>query len=422
MRTDHVRPEILRRLVDTILSFNHPLEVVLSDMIRLLILLILLVVCASAQSALAQIWKPVESFTSMESPQFHNLSFADSLHGAIASTGGSLNQQEILLTRDGGRSWWIAYSDALNPPSPVRPTKMGFVSYPRAGLIVATLDSAQVTRSVDGGENWERVVVHGFRQRNRGPISMNAEDNGVLVLKSKSGDAGPALPDALFHTFDGGRSWDSVPTFRTQGWEENPILEIESPGLRHYIVVSIKSGSEHLVATTFDGGQQWHYSTSPLGTDSILQRVTYSFVNEQVGYMAGNRLKRFGGDTIGTAGILTKTTDGGITWTKVFEGFVERLPLSGFSDIAFIDEMHGIASSEGKIFRTTTGGETWTVDSIAPHKSGSLFVEWPRGNAGVAMNVFAQVMLYDAGVSSVGPFRDVPEGDVDLVLSGEIGR
>jgi photosystem II stability/assembly factor-like uncharacterized protein len=98
------------------------------------------------------------------------------------------------------------------------------------------------------------------------------------------------------------------------------------------------------VSRTTDGGLTWS-STTVSGT--ILLRA-FSFVDSSTGYLCGH------------GGVLLKTTDGGQTWTNIYTNATQT-----FRAIAFTSESTGfMAGAAGTIWSTTDGGLTWTSKSL----------------------------------------------------------
>lgn len=100
------------------------------------------------------------------------------------------------------------------------------------------------------------------------------------------------------------------------------------------------------------GGEIFRTSNSGKSFEIVFKDDTYSldgidFINDSKGFAVGQ--SGYDGN------FIAKTTDGGLTWTK--------LPDPGgytYFDVKFIDETHGwICGWYNTIIRTTNGGETW---------------------------------------------------------------
>ncbi len=103
-----------------------------------------------------------------------------------------------------------------------------------------------------------------------------------------------------------------------------------------------------LLVISFSGkAQSWNQVTVP--TQANLNDI--EFVNDQVGYIAGDSLT------------ILKTTDGGGNWTSISH---QGLPTQGFTlniqEIEFVSETIGYLTIEnqGWMYKTTDGGLNWT--------------------------------------------------------------
>jgi photosystem II stability/assembly factor-like uncharacterized protein len=140
-------------------------------------------------------------------------------------------------------------------------------------------------------------------------------------------------------TEDGGKTWDTVsyiPANKDEiAFSEVQILEDTSvviSGWRGYIIKSTDRGK-----TWFD-----------LKTGLIQYYTSMSFPSAQVGYVMSS-----------SSDTLIKTSDGGTSW-EILEN-----PLVASSGIHFFDNQNGVicgnnAEGKGEVFTTTDGGVTWT--------------------------------------------------------------
>ena len=139
---------------------------------------------------------------------------------------------------------------------------------------------------------------------------------------------------AIYRSDDLGETWDLVST---------------DPGIftigMHFISSTVGYRMEPLgsVEKTIDGGATW----SPVFTRDPMAYHEFNaifFVNEQVGYMAGEYVE--------------KTTNGGISWAKIDWSLPEIIGLH------FSDEYHGyLFSGDGEVYETKDGGQTWELVS-----------------------------------------------------------
>lgn len=120
-------------------------------------------------------------------------------------------------------------------------------------------------------------------------------------------------------------------------------------------IVAIGPGG--LIMKTDDGGDTWTYPQS--GTTEGLNDVF--FQSSSVGYIVGN-------NPTGEPGVMLKTTDGGDNW------FVLNVNIEDIHSVYFIDENTGwiVGGNHltntykyGYISKTTDGGQTWTAQTPA---------------------------------------------------------
>jgi photosystem II stability/assembly factor-like uncharacterized protein len=114
-----------------------------------------------------------------------------------------------------------------------------------------------------------------------------------------------------------------------------------SSAMTGYIVAD--SGA---VFKTTNGGMTWT-RLAPTGVSVTLRAV--SFVNDNVGVAVGDN------------GTILRTTDGGTTWTRQTPAPLEGAPYTNsLRGVSFVNETTGWISGElGAIQRTTDGGTTW---------------------------------------------------------------
>jgi photosystem II stability/assembly factor-like uncharacterized protein len=111
-------------------------------------------------------------------------------------------------------------------------------------------------------------------------------------------------------------------------------------------------GDEGAVWHTIDGGQSW--DRQPTGVRGSLRSV--HFLNPYTGWVAG-RVERPGG---GSGGVLLFTDDGGVKWKPVL---LNALP--GLNLVRFVDGKTGYLAGDGSdgyptgVFTTADSGRTW---------------------------------------------------------------
>lgn len=103
------------------------------------------------------------------------------------------------------------------------------------------------------------------------------------------------------------------------------------------------------MAKTVDAGETWNLFGTPI--TNFLGEYGIFFINTSTGY-------RCGGGVLPNKALIYKTTNGGNTWTKVFEDTT----LNGLASIQFINDSVGYTvGSKGMIFKTTDAGQNWVA-------------------------------------------------------------
>jgi len=116
------------------------------------------------------------------------------------------------------------------------------------------------------------------------------------------------------------------------------------------------------ILNTSDGGATWTSTVMGSGPQCHFPSICYyaylygvSFVDANTGWVAGG-WQVCGGSCGGTSDLLSRTDDGGATWTR------QTTPIAyGLHAVAFVDANTGWAvGGLGSIVHTTDGGATWT--------------------------------------------------------------
>jgi photosystem II stability/assembly factor-like uncharacterized protein len=111
---------------------------------------------------------------------------------------------------------------------------------------------------------------------------------------------------------------------------------------------------------------QWTSQAS--GTTDGLRSI--SFISKDTGYIAS------------TSGRILKTTNGGNMWNQVVGPF---LP-DGINQIHFISSSTGFAASYGKILKTTDGGSNWTNTYTDSNSTVVFCLSFPTDSLGFALS------------------------------------
>jgi photosystem II stability/assembly factor-like uncharacterized protein len=206
-------------------------------------------------------------------------------------------------------------------------------------------DYSSFFRSIDGGATWERL----FSPTDTGGDEICCK-TGIAFINAQVGvithGQGPYTHGYIEWTQDGGRTWEHhelPPPPDNPDLFDTSFCDTLSPTVtemgRVLIVVSctdMNDSTRHrsLLYVTVDGGETWQIRPDPGG--SLL------FLTVNTGWALSRD--------------IYKTTDGGLTWTKIKS-------VSWDGQFSFVDQLNGWAvarsDSEIALVHTSDGGRTW---------------------------------------------------------------
>ena len=278
----------------------------------------------------------------------------------------------LLRSTDGGRNWFIAFDEKLNPfgqtiPFPLTPFNM---SYPSKNHVYITYEKGVLIRSKDNYVTHDTVFLK--------PKKANSKyeyDIRFLYMKdSLYGLAG--YWGGIYITKDGWDTYDELPKldeFKPDGYETifglpygSQIYLIDS--LNYVLFVSYTkqvSNNEWIrktgIVKTSDGGVNWNFfqlCDQKSVSDYKASIKEFSFINDKVGWAIG-----FDRDN---RSILLKTNDGGLNWEEKYKDPVGVS--SEYLKIKFSDDNNGIIVGKFAEIRVTyDGGETWINETKADY-------------------------------------------------------
>lgn len=245
-----------------------------------------------------------------------------------------------------GQPKFKAIWEPVNVPEDIELKSVQFVSADEGWVAGGknVMQGGVIYHTKDGGKTWE-LQVGDPESSDRGFDHLRFLDatHGFAIQGSPSGG------HKLFATSDG-QSWipaGTVPEHRYDYFFTSPTT-------------GFVADWAHQIIRTTDGGRKWQpvYKCRIKAEIAGLMREADCYVNSihfpnpNVGYAIGGPLPEDGGN------VMVKTDDGGATWTAwvVLPG-----ESSKEGSLWFTDENTGVLRTiDGKMFRTTDGGKTWT--------------------------------------------------------------
>ena len=178
----------------------------------------------------------------------------------------------------------------------------------------------------------------------------------------------------ILKTTNGGTNWSQVFITNGNGLWINSIHFVSA-------TTGFACGELGYVRRTTDGGNTW--SSSLQLANKNLKCIR--FINATTGLTCGD-------DTISTnRGPIFKTTDAGITWTKVNNSIYHM------DYIYYLDANTVYASGDYVVYKSTNGGDTWT--DIYPGNRDCNAVSFINANTGFVCGNFTMIKTTNAGVN-----------------------
>jgi photosystem II stability/assembly factor-like uncharacterized protein len=258
---------------------------------------------------------------------FASVSFLNDSTGFICGSAGI-----VAKTQDGGKSWSEITIPGIDAFKTLR--KVKFLNDSTGFLLGA---SGLFFRTADGGRTWTKLDL---------PYNDYGDIYFIDSLKGFVAGGG-----GVFMTTDAGLTWKASPDFPVAS---NSIFSINaSPGSKKILFAGNNFSYRHTVSTIDSGATFTVLNRNPMGA---LNDVT--FINDSTGYMSGEG----GGYT---------TKDYGESWTQM-GAIPSNFSYNEVQTMYFVDSLHGFAASNA-LSKTSDGGKTWTrITTTSEMRFGAL--------------------------------------------------
>jgi photosystem II stability/assembly factor-like uncharacterized protein len=199
---------------------------------------------------------------------------------------------------------------------------------------------AAVYKTIDGGKNWTE-------QLNESTLGSHHYFRNIEFLNNDIGFLG-TLNNAFFKTLDGGNTWNRVNNITPYPAAICGLCTVGSTtvyGCGAYFTPA------YIIKST-DSGTTWEYIDMSAYANAL---VEIYFLNENIGFVSGRN---------NNGGTILKTTDGGITWTEIFNSnivgeYVWKLQILEANNNVIFGSVESVAPNLGKLIKSTDAGITW---------------------------------------------------------------
>lgn len=204
------------------------------------------------------------------------------------------------------------------------------------------------------------------------------------------------LSPNFFHSTDGGYVWaDQLLDRLGPGYAFLNAVDFVDTLYGWTVGATFGGGRDEFVARTTNGGLTW----TKIATGLLSEPLAVSFVSRTTGWITGR------------SGVIRKTTDGGLTWQQQVSGTTYTL-----WDVQFLDTSRGFSvgygTNEGIILRTQNGGSTWV--NVTPGSISKIevvqFVDSTHGWVGGDLTVTGSPPVFfrttNAGTTWENPILD----------------
>ena len=192
--------------------------------------------------------------------------------------------------------------------------------------------AAAVYKTIDGGANWTLQLEEQTPQ-----LPGNHYFRNIEFLNENIGFLG-TLNNKFLKTVDGGTNWTVITNLETI---PAAICGIDCVGTSTVYACGSYFSTTPYILKSIDSGENWQYINMGAYAEGLVELL---FVDENLGYAAGKAA---------TGGTILKTTDGGATWTEIYNTglpgeYVWKLQILGSNPNCMFGSVESIPENPGK--------------------------------------------------------------------------
>lgn len=199
---------------------------------------------------------------------------------------------------------------------------------------------AAVYKTTNGGATW-------VEQLNEANLAGNYYFRNIEFLNEDIGFLG-TLNNDVFKTVDGGENWTIINNI-----SPNPaaICGLETVGASTVYGCGAFFSPAYIIKS-IDAGNTWTNIDMTTYANAL---VELKFLTENIGFASGRSDQ---------GGTILKTTDGGVTWTEIYNTnrpgeYVWKLQILDANTNIIFGSVSAVAPNLGQLIKSTDGGVTW---------------------------------------------------------------
>jgi|GEM_PF-2193993 len=231
----------------------------------------------------------------------------------------------IIKTTNGGISWEMKESNTQEYLNSV------FFIDNNIGWVAG--NNKVLLKTTDGGTSWTTIIIDPDPFTSWNAYSVFFLDQNIGWMTGSS--------THTYKTTDGGITWSNLTYAPEYGGEDIQFID-------QNVGWMVSGGTVYRTTT---GGQYWDFSSIFFNNPGDYPHSIH-FIDANSGWVVG-------GNSANGGGLISKTTDGGVTWTAQSSGILESL-----YSVYFTDTNTGWAVGDDKILYTIDGGANWTVQTL----------------------------------------------------------